>query len=71
MFYFLEERKVYILNKIKNILHGYTTLDEITVLRNVIEYLVVILAEEIEDMDKLDEKIKELKEDIDVLYKKY
>lgn len=67
----LDERKIYILNKIRNILYGYTTLDEVTVLKNIIEYLVVILAEEIEDTDKLDKKIKKLKDDIDLLYKRY
>lgn len=73
-----EFRKSYLLTKSKNLLYEYTTIDEISVLKNIIEYLIEILADTVENEDELTEKlykiediVKDLQSNVDNIYNKF
>lgn len=73
-----EFRKSYLLAKAKNLLWEYTTVDTETILKNIIEYLIEILADTVENEDELTEKlnkieeiVKDLQSDVDNIYNKF
>lgn len=74
----MEKRKHFILQRIKNVLYEYSTIDTETKIKNIIEYILYELEEEFKEdeetkqaIEELKIEIENLKDDVTKLYEKY